>query len=127
MLTIRITGVGVATVMLLLSAGRASAEPTLTDIATCNEQAAAATSGAALPRPDRPGPPEASASRPEASAPIVEGDRDLARRRGEKSDPTGSIVTDSPDPLVKGMDAQKADDPAYRTAYRACMQKRGSR
>jgi hypothetical protein len=121
MLTNRIAGVGVAAVMLLLPVGPAgAADPTLTDIATCNEQAAAATSGSALPRRDRPGPPE-------ASAPIVEGEHDLPPRGGEKSDPTGSIVTDSPDPLVKGMDAQKAGDPAYRTAYRACMQKRGSR
>jgi uncharacterized Zn-binding protein involved in type VI secretion len=40
------------------------------------------------------------------------------------TDPTGSIVTQSPDPLLKGMDAARVSDPAYRTAYRDCMQAR---
>jgi hypothetical protein len=40
---------------------------------------------------------------------------------GEKSDPSGSVISESPDPLVKGMDAAKADDPQYRAAYRDCM------
>jgi hypothetical protein len=39
----------------------------------------------------------------------------------EKTDPSGSIITESPDPLVTGMDAGKANDRAYRTAYRDCM------
>jgi hypothetical protein len=109
MLTIRSAGAAaLAAAVLLLPAARGiAAEPTLTDIASCNEQAAARTSGAALPRLDAPAPPPAA--------------------RGEKSDPTGSIVTDSSDPFVKGMDAQKADDPAYRAAYRECMQRRAHR
>ena len=109
MLTIRSAGAVAlaAAVLLLPAASGIAAEPTLTDIASCNEQAAAKTSGAALPRLDGPAAPPAG--------------------RGEKSDPTGSIVTDSSDPFVKGMDAQKTDDPAYRTAYRECMQRRVGR
>ena len=45
---------------------------------------------------------------------------------GEKSDPTGSFVTESPDPLVHGMDPQRADDPEYCAVYRACMQARAT-
>jgi len=111
MLTIRsASAVALAAAVLLLPAASGiAAEPTLTDIASCNEQAVAKTSGAALPRLDVPAPQLPPAG------------------RGEKSDPTGSIVTDSSDPFVKGMDAQKADDPAYRTAYRECMQRRAGR
>jgi hypothetical protein len=121
MITIRSIGapILVAAAMLALAPPARAAEPTLSDIATCNEQAAARTSGAALPRPDAP-------SRTAATKPIVEGERDLPKS-GEKSDSTGAIITDGPDPLVKGMDAQRADDPAYRAAYRACMQKRATR
>jgi hypothetical protein len=113
MMTIRTLGTAAlaAALLLPLTAARA-AEPTLADIAGCNEDAAARTSAPALPK---------------ASAPIVEGERDLPKRGGgEKTDPTGSIVTDSPDPLAKGMDAQRASDPAYRAAYRACMQDRAT-
>lgn len=42
----------------------------------------------------------------------------------DKTDPSGSIITESPDPFVTGMDAGKADDPGYRTAYRDCMRQR---
>jgi hypothetical protein len=45
----------------------------------------------------------------------------------EKTDPSGAIITQSPDPLLRGMDAEKADDPAYRTAYRDCMRARQAR
>jgi hypothetical protein len=117
--------IGMPAAVLLLAASALAqapvAELTLSDIAACNEQAAARTSGAALPRPEGPRPVE-------GKAPIVEGERDLPKRAGsEKSDPTGSIVTDSPDPLAKGMDAQRASDPAYRAAYRECLQERGAR
>lgn len=122
MLTIRTLGaVALAATLVtpFVPAARA-AEPTLSDIASCNEQATAKTSGSALPGSVRPAPPS-------AGAPIVEGERDLPKKAGrEKSDPTGSIVTDSDDPLVKGMDAQRASDPAYRQAYRACMRARTS-
>lgn len=122
MLTIRMLGavaIAAALVIPFAPAARA-AEPTLADIASCNEQATAKTSGSALPGSVRPAPPA-------AGAPIVEGERNLPKKAGnEKSDPTGSIVTDSDDPLVKGMDAQRTSDPAYREAYRACMRARAS-
>jgi len=123
MLTIRTLGAAALVSALVMPFGSAAraAEPTLADIAGCNEQAAARTGASALPRAAAPAPSTT------AGAPIVEGDRDLPKRgTGEKSDPTGSIVTESADPLAKGMDAQRASDPAYRAAYRACMQTRTS-
>ena len=123
MLTIRTLGaaaLAAAVVMPFGSVARA-AEPTLADIAGCNEEAASRTGAAALPRAGATAPGTTSAG----AAPIVEGERELPKAgTREKSDPTGSIVTESADPLVKGMDAQRAKDPAYRTAYRACMQTR---
>ena len=104
---------------LLWATAAGAATPTLTDIAACNEEAAARTSASALPAPPGPGP------RPRAQAPIVQGERDLPRQAGgEKSDPTGSVVAESPDPLATGMDAQRASDPAYRAAYRECLKGR---
>lgn len=123
MLTIRTLGATALAAALVLpfGANARAAEPTLTDIAGCNEEAAAKTGASALPRVAAPAPSMAG------SAPIVEGERDLPKKgTGEKSDPTGSIVTESADPLAKGMDAQRASDPAYREAYRACMRTRAS-
>jgi len=123
MLTIRTLGAAALVSALVMPFGSAAraAEPTLADIAGCNEQAAARTGASALPRAAAPAPSTT------AGAPIVEGERDLPKRgTEEKSDPTGSIVTESADPLAKGMDAQRASDPAYRAAYRACMQTRTS-
>jgi hypothetical protein len=109
--------------MLLPAIGASAADPTLSDVASCNEEAAARTTGAAFPRPDHTPLPAAPGS------PIVEGERDLPTQAGatEKSDPTGSIVTHSADPLLEGMDAQRAHDPAYRAAYRECMHQRAGR
>ena len=121
MTTLRLTLTGLTLAALVpTGAALAAREPTLSDIAACNEQATSRTSASAFPRPG---------GRMEAGAPIKEGEREIpGRARGtEKTDPTGSIVTETPDPLVKGMDAQKADDPAYRTAYRGCMQERLAR
>jgi len=123
MLTIRTLGAAALVSALVMPFGSAAraAEPTLADIAGCNEEAAARTGASALPRAAAPAPSTT------AGAPIVEGERDLPKRgTAEKSDPTGSIVTESADPLAKGMDAQRASDPAYRAAYRACMQTRTS-
>lgn len=124
----------------------AQREPTLSDIAGCNEQAAARTGASALPHPGsgstevtRRGP--STAPRDKATSPgIVPGPADpsLDNPRkpgasmpmpgsggpGEKTDPSGSVITETPDPLVKGMDAAKADDPQYRAAYRDCMRTR---
>jgi hypothetical protein len=117
------------------------AAPTLSDIASCNEQAAAKTSASALPHPGRtldkaPATPESTepreqGARPGLPVPAVPGpsaERTIeGARPGEKTDPSGSIITKTPDPLVQGMDAQKADDPAYRAAYRDCMRSRAGR
>jgi hypothetical protein len=121
----------------------AQREPTLSDIAGCNDQAATRTGASALPHPGS-GTTEAAQRGPsptprgEATSPgIVPGPADpgvgKAPKPGasvptpgsggprEKTDPSGSVITESPDPLVKGMDASKADDPRYRAAYRECM------
>lgn len=81
----------------VLSAGGAmiDRQPTLSDIVACNEHADAKT------------------------APST-----LAWAVGEKTDPSGAIITESPDPLVQGMDAGRAGDSAYRAAYRQCMERR---
>jgi hypothetical protein len=98
-----------AVVVVMTTPGLAQIEPTVTDIAACNEEAAGKTGHpGALPAP-RPGP--GSIGR-------------MPGTREGTTDPTGSIVTQSPDPLLKGMDAARVSDPAYRTAYRDCMQAR---
>lgn len=126
-----IRGLSIAVTLGLVTstAALAAREPTLSDIARCNEQAALRTGAGALPRtpephagagrPDAPGPADRAAGavpRPGAEPP-------LATRPGpaEKTDPSGSVIAETPDPLVKGMDASKADDPPYRAAYRECM------
>src|SRR5438552_4143706 len=86
-------------------------QPTLSDIALCNEEATNQAAGSALPGPQpRMREPRAGVT--------------SERQTREKTDPTGSIIAESPDPLVTGMDAGKVDDPAYRRAYRDCMRQR---
>jgi hypothetical protein len=121
----------------------AAPEPTLSDIAGCNEQAASRTGASALPHPGwrTPGPvdrnpsisPRADATKPSvvpgpadrgvgtAPKPDVGSPAPGSGGPAEKTDPSGAIISQSPDPLVKGMDAGKADDPQYRAAYRECM------
>ncbi|HEV8584537.1 MAG TPA: hypothetical protein VGT02_06165 [Methylomirabilota bacterium] len=126
----------------LLPAGAGAAEPTLSDIAGCNKQAADRTGASALPRlPGAPGPdlakraPDGEREPRELPAhggiPVAGGKTDgpkaPAAAPGEKTDPSGAIITQSPDPFLKGMDASKADDPAYRAAYRDCMRARQTR
>jgi hypothetical protein len=123
------------------STAHAAPEPTLSDIAGCNEYAATKTGASALPHPGSRTPETvhrdpSTAPRGSTTPSIVAGpaDRGVGNappgagtpsagggRPGEKTDPSGSIITETPDPLVKGMDASKADDPQYRTAYRDCM------
>jgi len=144
MLTLRTArAVSTGFALMLAASPALAAEPTLSDIAGCNEQAAAKTSASALPHPgtrvpDRadqnsPASPRADATRPGivpgpadrgvADAPKSSGAAPLPGTGGpgEKTDPTGSVISESPDPLVKGMAAEKADDPQYRAAYRECM------
>lgn len=114
-------------------------EPTVTDIATCNQEATARTAGSALPGGGEPqaqqaprgtdethrtpgalpspGQPGDAVQQPRATGPGPT----VGGGAGEKSDQSGSIISRSPDPLLKGMDAEKAADPAYRAAYRECM------
>ena len=124
----------------------AQREPTLSDIAGCNEQAATRTGASALPNPGS-GSSEVAQRAPSApprdkgtSPGIVPGPADPgvgnapkpganvatpgSGRPGEKTDPSGSVISETPDPLVKGMDASKADDPQYRAVYRDCMRAR---
>jgi hypothetical protein len=115
----------------LAMAGRASGqvEPTIGDIAACNQQAAAETSHpSAYPgaRPPAPGGsrPTEPPTEPPSREPGPALDPPAGGGVGERTDPSGSIITQSPDPLLRGMDAERSRDPAYRAAYRQCMQGR---
>jgi hypothetical protein len=88
-----------STAFLVFSGPAAAQQPTLSDIAACNEYAVAKTT---------PSPLAGGASLAAA----------------EETDPSGSVITKSPDPLVIGMDAGRADDLVYRAAYRLCMARR---
>jgi hypothetical protein len=141
----RVALIAIAAAWLPAAAVVGAAEPTLSDIAGCNQQAAQKTGASALPAPpgapgreiakgtpdDRrdarelparggipaAGAPGASVSKPGAGAAAT----------GEKTDPSGSVITESRDPLLKGMDAEKANDPAYRAAYRDCIRAKTAR
>jgi hypothetical protein len=131
-----------AALVALAGSGQAQA-PSIGDIASCNQEAAAKTGDpSALPRPG-PHTPDPSRGMPDAregvptardpgpaspSAPVGPAlDPPAGGSVGQKTDPSGSIITQSPDPLLKGMDAERAGDPAYRAAYRQCMVQRRSR
>ena len=101
-----------AMILSVASATRAQ-PPTVSDIAICNQEAARTEWPSALPGPPRRSP-DAGVLRPSLDS-------------GEKTDSTGTIVTESADPLLNGMDASKLRDPAYRTAYRECMARRAGR
>jgi len=131
--------------LLLMAPTAGAAEPTLSDIAGCNQQAAQKTGASALPAPPGARGPEVPQRAPDDSrqprelpaqggVPVARAPgastkppTDTGATPGEKTDPTGAIITQSPDPLLKGMDAGKADDPAYRAAYRECMRARQAR
>ena len=87
-------------------AAHAQRQPNVSDIATCNSEAeAAAGSPSALPRPAPPPAPKPDA--------------------GTATDSTGQLITRPADPRLEGMAAARADDAAFRAAYRACMQRLG--
>lgn len=99
------------------AAAQAQRTPNVSDIATCNSEAeAAAGAPSALPRPPQPPalPDAAKAPAPAAGAPAP-----------GTTDSTGQLVTRPADPLLEGMAAKRADDPAFRAAYRDCMQRLG--
>ena len=85
-----------------------SQQPNLSDIASCNEQAQAKAGSPSTSPRAQPGPPPANAPT-------------LTPKPGTQTDSTGSIVVESPDPLLRGMATGGLTDPAYRTAYRDCM------
>lgn len=122
----RITSIVLLGVVAAAAAGPAAAQqPTLSDIALCNERAAAKSDGSSAlpgPSPRAPAPPPRQAPEPTPPGPVPP----RPPAGSEKTDPSGSIVTESPDPFLKGMDAEKLKDPEYRAAYRACMQERTS-
>jgi hypothetical protein len=92
--------------------------PTLSDIVACNEQAAAKTTPSALPGGELRAGADTAQRGPTQGPPAS---------LSESTDPSGGVITESPDPLVKGMDAGHAADPAYRAAYRQCMERRALR
>jgi hypothetical protein len=88
----------------------AQKQPNVSDIATCNKEAeSAAGSPSALPRPPLPDTPAIS-PKPDTRA---------------STDSTGQLITNPADPRLEGMAAARADDAAFRAAYRACMQRLG--
>jgi hypothetical protein len=134
----RVALIAIVAAVLPTAAVVGAAEPTLSDIAGCNQQAAQKTGASALPAPPgAPGREVAKGSRelparggiPAAGAPgaSVSKPGGAPAATGEKTDPSGSVITESPDPLLKGMDAEKANDAAYRAAYRECMRAKTAR
>jgi hypothetical protein len=90
----------------------------------CNQQAAQQTGANALPAP--PGAPgtEVTQRTPDGTREP----RELSAHGGvpvagrpETTDPSDSFISQSPDPFLHGMAADRADDPAYRAVYRDCM------
>ena len=75
----------------------------LTDVAICNDEA------------------HQRAPSPSASSRTGDQPKTLTPERGTVTDPSGSFIVKSEDPLLEGMAAEGLSDPAYRTAYRACM------
>jgi hypothetical protein len=132
----------IAALVPALSVG--AVEPTLTDIAGCNQEAARRTGASALPAPPGAPGPEIAKRAPDSSREPRElpahGGVPVAGAPGagvtqpgytggttEKTDSSGAVITQSPDPLLKGMDAEKANDAAYRTVYRECMRAKTAR
>lgn len=104
-------------------ASDASARPaTVSDFAICNQEAADAAGGSALPAPGarapKPAPPVAPGSpeRPDTAA---------SGGMATGTDSTGKLVAGARDPRDEGMAADRADNRAYQTAYRECMSRRG--
>jgi len=106
------TGVIVAVAVALVVTSAHAQQPNITDAAVCNEEAQA-KAGAPSASPAIPAPPTSPPAT--ANAPTLE------PKAGTRTDPSGSIIVRSPDPLLEGMAASGLKDGAYRTAYRDCM------
>lgn len=94
--------IGVVLGLAVVPAAGAQSAP-LADVAACNEQA--------LRR----------AGAPSASPGMRDTPPTLTPEPGTRTDQSGSIVAESKDPLLEGMDAEGLKDPAFRGAYRDCM------
>ena len=98
------------TVVALWASGGDARPATVSDFAICNHDAAASTGGSAMPGaggPLKPAPPKTEGG------------------TATGTDPSGKLIVGSSDVLSEGMDAMRADDSAYKTAYRRCMAQRG--
>lgn len=97
------------TVAVLSAPAFAQKQPTVSDIATCNQEAASIA-----------GTPSASPRGPASRPPAPPGETVAG-----PTDSTGQVVTEPANPLLEGMAAAQAADPAYRAAYGDCMKRLG--
>ncbi|PYM17823.1 MAG: hypothetical protein DMD81_07665, partial [Candidatus Rokuibacteriota bacterium] len=58
-------------------------------------------------------------------APPINRDSPFPAPGGKTTDPTGRTITGTADPQLEGMDAERANDPAYVAAYKSCMRQGG--
>jgi hypothetical protein len=108
--TRRIGLAAVGWVAVALSAAEAQ-QPNVTDIATCNEAAQAkAWSPSASPGP-APTAPLGPSIEPPAQPRSPADAPTLRWRPGTQTDPSGSIVVQSPDPLLEGITTDGLADP----------------
>jgi hypothetical protein len=124
----KVSSLGATALLLLASAAADAREPTLSDIAACNNKAFARAGASASPPtgPARPhiGVPQVPREPIPAPAPPTSGISPEGSQHAPgavTTDPTGNIVTQAPDPLLKGMAVDGVTDPVYREAYRDCM------
>jgi hypothetical protein len=110
-----------AVVLLGWAATIFAAQPTVSDIAICNQEAEAQ----ALTPSASPGPRAGDKARDSIPVTSEPGGQQLAAtpKTGEKTDPSGSVIIGTTEPLLEGMAANRADDPAYRMAYYDCMKR----
>lgn len=113
----------------LLGATCASARPAnVSDFAICNNEAA---SGAPAASPKTLEPERGAGASPSPhvapKTPEAKPEPGAAGSSGMASgtDSTGKLVAGARDPLLEGLAADRADDPAYQQAYRECMTRRG--
>ena len=105
-----------AIAIVTLSTAEGDARPaTVSDFAVCNHEAAASTGGSAMPGHGGPRKPPTSVA---PSAPVKPDDP-------VRTDPSGKLIVGSSDVLSEGMDATRAADQTYASAYRRCMAQRG--
>jgi len=119
-----------AAAALVMWVGAAWAEvPTPADMAACNEKAKSEVDGiSASPRTEserKPGDLARRADPVRQEAPPINRDSPFPAPGGKTTDPTGRTITGTADPQLEGMDAERANDPAYVAAYKSCMRQGG--